>query len=268
LSWPPASWQRNWCRWHCCRRVAAPLPARRRHRPPASSPPPVQLCPKRRRPGNAVEARPARQVSAAIRRRQCRQAASQGGLWPPAAGRESALCAPVRFAPTWRAGRGAHPSAKCPPYSGVQGKLGLAAAAVLAVLLFARYEHTLGLAGSLWGSSGRARLVAFDEVRTLQFDVCNGFTNQRIALMSGGPASQPASQPNRPAICCPCRHPSTCHQQPLLPALLPGSKLRAGATRWPSLGLVACLCLPDPLPARPPAPMLQGWCWRRSSSVR
>ena len=78
------------------------------------------------------------------------------------------------------------------PCSDMQGKLALAAATVLAVLLFARYEQTLGLAGSLWGSSGRARLVAFDEVRTLQFDVCNGFTNQRIALMSGEQASHPA----------------------------------------------------------------------------
>ena len=33
-------------------------------------------------------------------------------------------------------------------------------------------------------------LLPLDDAHTLQFDVCNGFTNQRIALMSGGPASQ------------------------------------------------------------------------------
>jgi hypothetical protein len=30
-------------------------------------------------------------------------------------------------------------------------------------------------------------LLPLDDALTLQFDVCNGFTNQRIALMSGGP---------------------------------------------------------------------------------
>ncbi len=78
------------------------------------------------------------------------------------------------------------------------------------VILWARYQQSASLAGATPGSgtaegrtlagsssssrsrdepeAGAARgttLLPLEDAHTLQFDVCNGFTNQRIALMSG-----------------------------------------------------------------------------------
>ena len=83
------------------------------------------------------------------------------------------------------------------------------------VLVWARYQQSASLAGATLGSgaaegrtlagsrssSGRDEpepgaagtiLLPLDDAYTLQFDVCNGFTNQRIALMSGGQPARPA----------------------------------------------------------------------------
>jgi hypothetical protein len=66
--------------------------------------------------------------------------------------------------------------------------LGVALLAVL--LMWARYQQTLTLSsrkGPLRQSpaSGGLLLRSAENAFTLQFEVCNGFTNQRIALMSG-----------------------------------------------------------------------------------
>lgn len=83
-------------------------------------------------------------------------------------------------------------------------------ATLMLVLMWSRYRQGLGLAAtststqalrgaasSVSSSNGSSRsasspasgssslLGAVDAANTLQFDVCNGFTNQRIALMSG-----------------------------------------------------------------------------------
>lgn len=53
-------------------------------------------------------------------------------------------------------------------------------------------------AGSLHATTSAratAGLVPLDEARTLQFDLCNGFTNQRIALLSGEVGGEPCRAP-------------------------------------------------------------------------
>lgn len=74
-----------------------------------------------------------------------------------------------------------------------QYKVKLLAVTVIAVvLMWASYQQTLGL-GELVkvsypgaaGTASSALLPPAADAITLQFEVCNGFTNQRIALMSG-----------------------------------------------------------------------------------
>lgn len=59
---------------------------------------------------------------------------------------------------------------------------------LLAVLLvWARHQQTLNFSGTAKNPFGRANasLPSAKDAFTLQFEVCNGFTNQRIALLSG-----------------------------------------------------------------------------------
>lgn len=84
----------------------------------------------------------------------------------------------------------------------LQSKL-LAAALLLTALVWTRQSmQATGAAGRRMpvavpaGAAGAAKapaaaaasdlLLPLEDAHTLQFDVCNGFTNQRIALMSGG----------------------------------------------------------------------------------
>lgn len=104
-------------------------------------------------------------------------------------------------------------------------------------------------AGSLpatTSANATAHLAALEDSRTLQFDLCNGFTNQRIALLSGAGrarsslvGSERASNLSGPV------------QPPVLPHLdlfgqHPHGRLPARST--------------DARRAPPP----QAWCWRRS----
>lgn len=68
-----------------------------------------------------------------------------------------------------------------------------------------RHDQQLQQGEAYTASPASAFLAPLDDSRTLQFDLCNGFTNQRIALMSGAPAPAAAGAlaGGRPACCSP-----------------------------------------------------------------
>ncbi len=162
----------------------------------------------------------------------------------------------------------------------LQSRLLMLCSMLMMALMWSRYRQGLGLAASspssqeLWGAAGSGSrgsgrsasspasgssslLEPVDASSTLQFDVCNGFTNQRIALMSGESRPAPGWHPRGlhgqrgPATFCllalgPMMQPQNCAQQacatwartPQLQALLSTGVRAAGAD--------------------PP----QDWCWR------
>lgn len=100
----------------------------------------------------------------------------------------------------------------------LQSRLLVLCSMLMMVLMWSRYRQGLGLAASspssqeLWGAAGSGSrgsgrsasspasgssslLGPVDASSTLQFDVCNGFTNQRIALMSGEARPAPGWHP-------------------------------------------------------------------------
>ncbi|KAI7846355.1 hypothetical protein COHA_000192 [Chlorella ohadii] len=69
--------------------------------------------------------------------------------------------------------------------SSSSGSAGIGTTQGAAALSLGRITLPAGSLHATTSARATAGLVPLDEARTLQFDLCNGFTNQRIALLSG-----------------------------------------------------------------------------------
>lgn len=87
--------------------------------------------------------------------------------------------------------------------SSSSGSAGIGTTQGAAALSLGRITLPAGSLHATTSARATAGLVPLDEARTLQFDLCNGFTNQRIALLSGKAGMEQCAAPTRacPAVC-------------------------------------------------------------------